>query len=84
MLRVGPQELVALGALLLFLVIFGSDKFSRAARDLGYLLGGAKRTAEDAKSEPIPDEVNEAHRAIKDLGTEVGYGTERDKRRRKT
>ena len=38
MLGVGPQELVILGALLLFLIIFGSSKFSgRTARDLGQL-----------------------------------------------
>jgi Sec-independent protein translocase protein TatA len=69
---------VILGALLLFLVIFGSGKFSSAARDLGQLLGGAKRTVEDVKSELIPEEANEARRAIDDFKTELGSGAERD------
>jgi Sec-independent protein translocase protein TatA len=75
---------VIVGALLLFLVIFGSSKFLSAARDLGQLLGGAKRTVEDAKSALIPEEANEARRAIEDFKTEVVYGAERDKRHRKT
>jgi Sec-independent protein translocase protein TatA len=73
---------VILGALLLFLVIFGSSKFSSAARDLGQILGGAKRTVEDAKSEFVPEEIDEARRAVEDLKSGVISGAERDERRK--
>jgi Sec-independent protein translocase protein TatA len=82
MLSVGPQELVILGALILFLIIFGSSKFSSAARDLGQLLGGAKRTVEDVKSEFVPEETNEARHAVEDLKTEVVSGAQRDDSRK--
>jgi Sec-independent protein translocase protein TatA len=62
MLSVGPQEFVILGVLILFLIVFGSAKFSRTARDLGQLLGGTKRTVEEAKSDLMPEEVKEARR----------------------
>jgi Sec-independent protein translocase protein TatA len=81
MLSVGPQELAVLGGLLLFLIVFGSAKFSSTARDLGHLLGGIKRTVEDAKSDLIPDEVKEARDTIKDLKTEALYGANQDKQR---
>jgi Sec-independent protein translocase protein TatA len=83
MLSVGPQEFVILGVLLLFLFIFGSSKFSSTARDLGQLLGGTKRTVEEAKTELIPEEVAEARDAIKDLKAEALYGAKQDKQRRK-
>ena len=83
MLSVGPQELVILGVLILFLIVFGSAKFSSTARDLGQLLGGTKRTVEEAKSDLIPEEVKEAQEAIKDLKSEALYGIQQDKRRRK-
>ena len=83
MLSVGPQELVILGVLLLFLIVFGSTKFSSTARDLGQLLGGTKRTVEEAKSDLIPEEVKGARDAIKDLKTEARYGAEQDKQRHK-
>jgi hypothetical protein len=35
MLSVGPQELTVLGVVLLFLIVFGSAKFSRACYELG-------------------------------------------------
>ena len=57
MLSVGPQELAVLGVLLLFLIVFGSTKFSRTARQVGHLFGGTKRTVEEAKSDLIPEEV---------------------------
>ena len=83
MLSVGPQELVILGVLLLFLIVFGSAKFSRTARDLGQLLGGTKRTVEEAKSDLIPEEVEHAREAIKDLKSEALYDAQQDSRRRK-
>ena len=83
MLSVGPQEFVILGVLILFLIVFGSAKFSSTARDLGQLLGGTKRTVEEAKSDLIPDEVKEARAAIKDLKSEALHGAEHDTRRRK-
>ena len=83
MLSVGPQELAVFGVLLLFLIVFGSTKFSRTARQVGHLLGGTKRTVEEAKSDLIPEEVKEARDAIKDLKTEALYGAEQDTRRRK-
>ena len=83
MLSVGPQELAVLGVLLLFLIVFGSTKFSRTARDLGQLLGGTKRTVEEAKSDLIPEEVDHARKAIKDFKSEALYGAQQDKRRRK-
>jgi Sec-independent protein translocase protein TatA len=65
------------------LVVLGSGKFSKAARDVGHFLGGAKRTVEDVKSEVIPEEIEEARRAIKDFRTGALYGAEQDKLRRK-
>ena len=82
MLSVGPQELVILGVLLLFLIVFGSTKFSSTARDLGQLLGGTKRTVEEAKSDLIPEEVAEAREAMKNLKAEALYGAEHDTQRR--
>jgi Sec-independent protein translocase protein TatA len=83
MLSVGPQEAAVLGVLLLFLIVFGSAKFSSTARDLGQLIGGTKRTVEEAKSDLIPDEVKKARDTIKDLKSDALHGTERDKGRRK-
>jgi Sec-independent protein translocase protein TatA len=83
MLSVGPQEFVILGVLILFLIVFGSAKFSSAARDLGQLLGGTKRTVEDVKSDLIPEEVKEAREAMKDLKAEALYGAEQDQQRLK-
>jgi len=83
MLSVGHQEFGILGVLLLFLIVFGSAKFSSTARDVGQLLGGTKRTIEQAKSDLISDEVKEARDAIKDLKTEALYGAQQDKQRPK-
>jgi Sec-independent protein translocase protein TatA len=83
MLSVGPQELAVLGVVLLFLIVFGSCKFSSTARDLGQLLGGTKRTVEEAKSDLIPEEVKEARDAIKNLKGEALHGEEHDTRHRK-
>ena len=83
MLSVGPQEFVILGVLSLFLIVFGSAKFSSTARDLGQLLGGTKRTVEEAKSDLIPEEVKEARDAIKDIKSEALYDADQDKQRRK-
>jgi Sec-independent protein translocase protein TatA len=83
MLSVGPQELVILVGLLLFLIVFGSTKFSSTAHDLGHLIGGTKRTIEEAKSDLLPEEVKETRDAIKDLKSEAPYGAQRDKERRK-
>ena len=83
MLSIGPQELAVFGVVLLFLIVFGSAKFSRTARDLGQLLGGTKRTVEETKSDLIPEEVDQARKAIKDLKSEALYGAQQDKRRRK-
>ena len=83
MLSVGPQELAVLGGLLLLLVVFGSAKFSSTARDLGQLLGGTKRTVEEAKSDLIPKEVDQARKAIKNLKAEAFYGAQQDSQRRK-
>jgi len=83
MLSLGPQELAVLGVLLLLLVALGSAKFSSTARDLGQLLGGTKRTVEEAKSDLIPEEVKEAREAINDLKSEALYGAQQDNRRSK-
>ena len=83
MLSVGPQELAVFGVVLLFLIVFGSAKFSSTARDLGQLLGGTKRTVEEAKSDLIPEEVKETRDAIKDLKSEALYDAQQDSRRRK-
>jgi Sec-independent protein translocase protein TatA len=82
-LSVGPQELAVFGVVLLFLIVFGSAKFSRTARDVGKLLGGSKRTVEEAKSDLIPDEIKEARDTIKDLKSEALHGAKQDKQRRK-
>jgi len=83
MLSIGPQELTVLGILLLFLIVFGSAKFSSTARDLGQILGGTKRTVDEAKTDLIPEEVKEARDAIKNLKGEALHGEEHDTRRRK-
>jgi Sec-independent protein translocase protein TatA len=83
MLTVGPQELAILGVLLLALIVFGSAKFSSTACNLGQIIGGTKRTVEEAKSNLIPEEVKEAREAIKDLKTEALYGAQQDKQRGK-
>ena len=83
MLGVGPQELAVFGVLLLLLIVFGSARFSNTARDLGQILGGTKRTVEEAKSDLIPEEVKEARDTIKDLKTDALHGAHRDKERRK-
>jgi Sec-independent protein translocase protein TatA len=83
MLSVGPQELAVLGVLLLLLVVFGSAKVSSTARDLGHLLSGTKRTVEEVKSDLIPEEVDQARKAIKNLKAEALYDAQQDKQRRK-
>jgi Sec-independent protein translocase protein TatA len=83
MLSIGPQELAVFGVVLLFLIVFGSAKFSRTARNLGHLFGGTKRTVEEAKADLIPEEVKEARNTIKDFKTDALHGAERDKGRRK-
>ena len=83
MLSIGTQELAVFGVVLPFLIIFGSAKFSSTARNLGQLIGGTKRTVEEAKSDLIPEEVKEARDAIKDIKSEALYGAEHDIRRRK-
>jgi Sec-independent protein translocase protein TatA len=83
MLSVGPQEAAVLGVLLLFLIVFGSAKFSSTARDLGQLLGGTKRTVEETKSDLIPEEVDQARKAIKNLKAEALYDAQQDSQRRK-
>ena len=83
MLSVGPQEFVILGVLILALIVFGSAKFSSTARDLGQLLGGTKRTVEEAKSDLIPEEIKEARDAMKDLKSEAHCGAKHDKQGRK-
>ena len=82
MLSIGPQELAVFGVVLLLLIVFGSPKFSSTARNLGQLIGGTKRTVEEAKSDLIPEEVREARDTIKDLRSEALYGAERDTHRR--
>jgi len=83
MLSVGPQELAVFGVVLLFLIVFGSAKFSRTARNVGQILGGTKRSVEEAKSDLIPEEVKEARDTIKDLKSDALHGAQRDKGRRK-
>jgi len=82
MLSIGPQELGVFGVVLLFLIVFGSAKFSSTARNLGQLIGGTKRTVEEAKSDLIPDEVKEARDTIKDLRTDALHSAQQDKGRR--
>jgi Sec-independent protein translocase protein TatA len=82
-ISVGPQELAIFGVLLLLLIVFGSAKFSSTARNVGQIIGGTKRTVEEAKSDLIPEEVKEARDALKDLKSEALYGAQQDKERRK-
>jgi Sec-independent protein translocase protein TatA len=82
-ISVGPQELAVLGVLLLALIVFGSAKFSSTARDIGQLIGGTKRTVEEAKSDLIPEEVKEARDAIKEIKSEALYDGKQDKQRHK-
>jgi Sec-independent protein translocase protein TatA len=84
MLSIGPQELAVYGVVLLFLIVFGSAKFASTARNLGQLIGGTKRTVEEAKSDLIPEEVKEARDTIKDLKSDALHGAEQDKQRRKS
>jgi Sec-independent protein translocase protein TatA len=83
MLSVGPPELAVFGVVLLLLIVFGSANFSSTARNLGQLIGGTKRTVEEAKSDLIPEEVKEARDAIKGLKTEALHSAQQDKQRRK-
>jgi Sec-independent protein translocase protein TatA len=83
MLSIGPQELAVFGVVLLFLIVFGSAKFSSTARNLGQLIGGTKRTVEEAKSDLIPEEVKEARDTIKDLKRDALHGAQQDNQRRK-
>jgi Sec-independent protein translocase protein TatA len=83
MLSIGPQELAVLGVVLLFLIVFGSAKFSSTAGNLGQLIGDTKRTVEEAKADLIPEEVKEARDTIKDLKTDALHGAKRDEERRK-
>ena len=82
MLSIGPQELAVFGVVLPCLIVFGSAKFSSTARNLGQLIGGTKRTVEEAKADLIPEEVKEAKDTIKDLKSDALHGAERDKQRR--
>ena len=52
--------------------------------ELGRLVKGAQSTMEDVKSEFVPEEIDEARRTVEDLKPELGSGTERDGRDRKT
>ena len=83
MLSIGPQELVVFGVVLLFLIVFGSAKFYSTARNVGQIVGGTKRTVEEARSDLIPEEVKEARQTKKDLKSEALDGAEQDKERRK-
>ena len=83
MLSVGPQELAAVGVLLLLLLVLGSSRFSSTASDVVHVLGGARRTVEEVKSELIPEEVEEARHDIRDLKKEALYGAGQDKHRSK-
>jgi Sec-independent protein translocase protein TatA len=83
MVSVGPQELAVFGVVLLFLIVFGSAKFSSAGRNLGQLIGGTKRTVEEAKSDLIPEDVKAAREAIKDLKSETLHVAQQDNQRGK-
>ena len=51
---------------------------------MGRLVKGAQSTMEDVKSEFVPEEIDEARRTVEDLKPELGSGTERDGRDRKS
>ena len=57
MFGIGGEELVIIG--LLFLVVFGPSKLPQMARDLGRFVNEARRSAEEFKSELIPDEEDD-------------------------
>jgi len=78
--QVGGTELLVL--LVIILLLFGAKRFSSMPRELGHLLGGAKRTVEDAKADLIPEEIDEAHRTVEGLKSEAVSSEEQDKRRR--
>jgi TatA/E family protein of Tat protein translocase len=65
MFGIGPQELIIIG--LLVLVVFGPSRAAGMARDLGRFISEARSSVEEFKDELVPDEVDEARHAIKDL-----------------
>ena len=69
MFGIGPQELLVVG--LLALIVFGPVKAAGMARDFGRLVGGANRTVEEFKSELVPEELEEARRAVDQVKDEA-------------
>jgi Sec-independent protein translocase protein TatA len=63
MFGIGPQELLIVG--LLVLLVFGPTKATSVARDFGRFVSGARSTAEEIKSELVPEEVDEARHAAR-------------------
>jgi sec-independent protein translocase protein TatB len=73
MFGIGPQELVIIG--LLALVVFGPRRLPGMAKDLGRFINEARSTVEDFKDELIPEEIDGAHHAIKDIKEEARQST---------
>jgi TatA/E family protein of Tat protein translocase len=79
--QVGGPELLIL--LVIILLLFGAKRFSSMAGGLGRLVGGTRRTVENAKSELIPEEIDEARHTVEDLRSETLFGAEGKQRSRK-
>jgi sec-independent protein translocase protein TatB len=69
MFGIGPQELIIIG--LLALVVFGPRRLPGMAKELGHFINEARSTVEEFKDELVPDEVDEARHAIKDIKEEA-------------
>jgi Sec-independent protein translocase protein TatA len=74
MFGIGPQELLIVG--LLVLLIFGPTKATSVARDFGRFVGGARGTVEEFKSGMVPEDVNEARRAVEEIKGELAIHKE--------
>ena len=83
MLGIGPQELIIIGVL--FLLVFGSSKFSDTVRDIGRFTNEARRNVDEFKTEltSVTEEVSETRRAVVDeFKSELDLDSGQDKGRR--
>lgn len=85
MFGIGPQELVVIG--LLFVLIFGAEKASGMARDVGRFVNEARRPVEELKGELLStiedrdDPARSGPRTDKEKGQVPQLGEERKPRR---
>ena len=86
MFGVGFQEMVIIGVL--FLVVFGPDKFTGTAREFGRFMRETRRSVEEFKAELVSEEdpygereSEQAQRPQEDGGDLPTEGSEEDKNR---